>query len=105
MRSLPRLLAAICTCGMLLVVRLDAADHGDTPVLAMLGRSDAQITDAFAFLRGENLVLALCTNPAIPASVASYQFAPDLTATFCIDHHSRISRDNILDLVQFGGTI
>ena len=47
-----RLLLGICIFGFL-AGRLDAADHGDTPVLAMLGRSDAQITDSFAFLRGE----------------------------------------------------
>jgi hypothetical protein len=84
---------------------LAAADHGDTPVLGSLGRSDAQITDVFAFLRGENLVLILCTNPAIPPTVTNYTFAPDLTATFHIDHHSRVSRDNPVDLAQFGGTI
>jgi len=33
--------------------QLIAADHGDTPVLATLGRSDAQITDVFAFLRDD----------------------------------------------------
>jgi hypothetical protein len=74
-------------------------------VLAALGRSDAQITDVFAFLRGENLVLALCTNPAIPKAATNYMFAPDLVATFHIDHHSRVERDDALDLVRFGGTI
>jgi len=84
---------------------LHSADHGDTPVLIGLGRRDAQITDLFAFVRGKNLVLALCTNPAIPPSVTEYTFAPDLAVTFSIDHHSRVRKDDADDLEQFGGTI
>jgi len=106
MTNLRLLLVVLCLAGLLTrspwVV---AADHGDTPVLGLLGRSDAQITDVFAFLRDDQLVLALCTNPAIPTTVTTYKFAPDLTATFHIDHHSRVRRDDALDLSQFGGTI
>jgi hypothetical protein len=99
-------LVSLCLAGLLAPSsRLAAADHGDTPVLGLLGRSDAQITDVCAFLRDKNLVLALGTNPAIPKTVTNYTFAPDLTATFHIDHHSRVRRDDPLDLVQFGGTI
>jgi hypothetical protein len=99
-------LALLCFTGLLASsLRLHAADHGDTPVLASLGRSDAQITDLFAFMRGDNLVVALCTNPAIPITATDYLFAPDLTATFHIDRHSRVNRNDPGDLVQFGGTI
>ena len=100
MKRLPWL-ACLCLLGGV----ASGADHGDTPILGMIGRTDAQITDLHVFLRGEDLVLALCTNPAIPSIATSYRFAPDLTATFCIDHHSRVDRDDPLDVLQFGGTI
>ena len=90
------------------VAPLYGADHGDAPYLAAVGRTDAQITDLFAFLRGEDnekLVLVLCTNPAIPRSVTTYRFAPDLTLRFHIDHHSAVRFDDPLDLTQLGGTI
>lgn len=84
---------------------VSAADHGDMAVLAGIGRSDAQITDLFAFTHGDNLVLALCTDPGIPAGVTSYLHPSDVTLEFSIDSHSKIRYDDPADLVQFGGTI
>lgn len=99
-------LVVLCLLGgMIHGHTLHSADHGDTPVLVGLGRTDAQITDAFAFVRDDQLVLALCTNPAIPKTVDDYSFAPDLTLTFHIDHKSRVRRVDADDLMQFGGTI
>ncbi|MCA9131309.1 MAG: hypothetical protein KDB22_29695 [Planctomycetales bacterium] len=82
-----------------------AADHADAPLLGAIGRSDAQITDFYAFTHGDDLVLALCTNPAVPPDVSTYHFAPDLTVDFHIDHRARVHRNDPLDLVRFGGTI
>ena len=55
-----------------------AADHGDVPQLDLIGRSDALLTDLPVFRRGDRLVLALGTNPAIPPSVSEYVFPSDL---------------------------
>lgn len=97
---------ALCSLGLLAAAsRVGGADHGDTPALALVGRTDAQITDFFAFRRDERLVLVLCTNPAVPRTLTSYRFAPDLTATIHIDHHSKVRHDDPLDELQFGGTI
>jgi hypothetical protein len=93
---------------MLLFVNLRparAADHGDMAVLGTLGRSDAQITDFFAFARGDNLVLALCTDPAIPTTVTEYLYASDLSLEINIDRHSKVRYDDPDDLAEFGGTI
>jgi hypothetical protein len=73
--------------------------------LKSIGRTDAQITDFYAFVRGDNLVLALCTDPAIPPGVTEYLYPSDLTLEFCIDHHSKVRFDDQADLLQFGGTI
>lgn len=82
-----------------------AADHGDAPVLTQIMRSDARITDLYAFSKGDQLVLALCTNPAIPQGVESYLFPSDLELTFSINRHSRVNFSDLEDLEQFGGTI
>jgi hypothetical protein len=101
-----RILLICCLLGALAPAEvLFGSDHADTPLLGMLGRQDARITDTYAFIRGQNLVLVLCTDPAIPPSVTDYQFAPDLAAAFHIDCQSRVTRDVPLDLIQFGGTI
>ncbi len=81
---------------------LPAADHGDTPFLKSISRHDARITDLFAFTRDDNLVLALCVNPAIPASVTDYQFASDLEFEIFIDNDSEVSAD---DPEGIGGTV
>lgn len=82
-----------------------AADHADAPILTGLGRSDARITDLFAYVRGNNIVLALCTDPTVPPGVTSYLYPSDLTLTINIDSHSKVRFGNEADLAQFGGTV
>jgi hypothetical protein len=99
---------AVLLCGLLHLLQpapLAAADHGDMAYLAGIGRSDAQITDFFAFTRGDDLVLVLCTDPAIPSSVTEYLYPSDLTLEINFDRHSKVHFDDLEDLVQFGGTI
>lgn len=108
MRSGTKLVLAALVGGVLFIAGLrplPAADHGDMAVLGTLGRSDAQVTDFFAFTRGDNLVLALCTDPAIPTTVSEYLYASDLTLEVNIDRHSRVNYDDPDDLEQFGGTL
>src|SRR5262245_35143353 len=103
-----KLVLAAMICGVLSLADLNplpAADHGDMAVLGTLGRSDAQVTDFFAFTRGDSLVLALCTDPAIPTTVTEYLYASDLSLDIYIDRHSKVRYDDPDDLEQFGGTI
>jgi len=74
-------------------------------VLAQANRTDAQLSGFYAFVRGNDLVLALCTNPAIPADVTQYIFPSDLTFRINIDHHSQVTFDNASDLKTYGGTV
>ena len=82
-----------------------AADHGDTPLLKSIAVHDARLTDLFGFVRGDDLVLILGTNPAIPADVTEYLFPPDLRFEVLIDNDSRVRFDDPDDLAEFGGTI
>ena len=81
------------------------SDHDDTPQLKEVGRHDARITDLYAFRRGDNLVLVLCTNPAIPGGVTEYLFPSDLTLRIFIDSNNKVRFNNPYDLMEFGGTI
>lgn len=81
------------------------ADHGDTPALQSIGRHDARITDLHAFVRGSDLVLSLCTNPAIPMGLSSYQFPSDLTLEIAVDNNSPVTFNDANDLTIFGGTL
>jgi len=83
-----------------------AADHGDTPLLKSVGRHDARIADLLAFLRGDNLVLALTVDPTAPLDDGTpYLFAPDITFKLSIDNESEVRFDDPDDLLDFGGTI
>lgn len=82
-----------------------ASDHGDAALLQQIGRNDARLTDLFAFVRGENLVLIVGLDPAVPTSAASYQFASDLTVQVFIDTDSEVIFDDPDDLATYGGTI
>jgi len=82
-----------------------ASDHGDTALLRSIQRHDARITDLFAFIRNENIVLALCLDPTVPASVTEYPFPSDLVVRINIDTHSQVSFDDAADLAAYGGTI
>lgn len=95
--------ALVCALAGLSVVR--ASDHGDTPLLIGAGRHDARITDLHAFTRDDKLVIALCTNPAIPPSVTDYRFPSDVTFQINIDNDSLVTFDNPKDVAVYGGTI
>jgi hypothetical protein len=82
-----------------------AADHGDTPLLSMIGRHDARITDLHAFVRGDRLVLSLCLDPTVPPEATGYVFASDLDVRIFIDNDSTISFDDPVDLATYGGTV
>jgi hypothetical protein len=82
-----------------------ASDHADTPLLVSTGRHDARITDLFAFTRGNQLVLILDTNPAIPASVTTYAWPSDLKLQILIDNDSEVSFDNAKANSIYGGSI
>ena len=85
--------------------RAAAADHGDTPFLIESGRHDARITDLYAFLRNDRLVLVVCLDPTIPEDVTEYTFASDLEVTLEMDNDSQVTFDNADDMETFGGTI
>jgi len=82
-----------------------ASDHGDTPVLVQSGRHDAGITDLFAFVRNEHLVLGLCLDPGVPPGVTSYVFSPDLRVEIMVDYGADVRFDDPDDLARYGGTI
>lgn len=83
------------------------ADHGDTPLLASLGRPDARLTDLHVFTRGDRLVIAVSTNPAVPPGVTSYLWSSDVTFDVNVDNSgdARVRFDDPLDLAEFGGTL
>jgi len=87
------------------VVAASAADHGDTPLLTRLGRSDAKLTDLHAFVHDGALVLALSTNPAVPTSAVSYTFPSDLELSLLIDAHSQVSFGDPEATAVYGGTV
>ncbi|MFQ5700860.1 MAG: hypothetical protein ACE5HU_03345 [Acidobacteriota bacterium] len=82
-----------------------ASDHGDTALLRSLQRHDARITDLFAFIRSENLVLAVCLDPTVPEGATEYVFPPDLTLRISIDTHSEVRFDDPDDVAVLGGTV
>jgi len=65
---------------------LPPADHGDTPLLASLGRPDARLTDLHVFTRGDRLVIAVSTNPAVPPGLTSYLWSSDVTFDVNVDN-------------------
>jgi len=81
------------------------ADHGDSPLLEGVARHDARLTDLLVFTAGDNIVLALCTNPAVPPGVTTYRFAEDLTLRFHIDTDSPVSFADPQAVREFGGTL
>jgi hypothetical protein len=81
-----------------------ASDHGDVPAAGGIARQDANISDLHAFLSpsGDNLVLALSTNAAIPGAATSYVFQSDVTFDINIDTDSPVSP---VDPSCDGGTV
>jgi hypothetical protein len=82
-----------------------ASDHGDTPVLIAAARHDARITDLFAFVRDERLVLGVCLDPTIPPGATTYAFSPDLRVQINVDYGAHVRFDDPDDLARYGGTI
>jgi hypothetical protein len=81
-----------------------ASDHGDVPTAGTVSRQDANLTDLHAFLSpsGEDLVIALSANQAIPASAPTYVFPSDVTFDIKIDNDSPVSP---VDPSGDGGTV
>lgn len=79
-----------------------ASDHSDVPQANGIVRNDANLTDLHAFVVGQNLVLAVSANAAIPKSAASYVFPTDVTFEINLDNHSEVVSDDPLGM---GGTI
>lgn len=73
-----------------------ASDHGDVPTGPTGPRVDANLSDFFAFRNGQNLVLILCSNTAIPPSATSYLFPTDVTFHVFIDSHSAVSNGAVV---------
>jgi hypothetical protein len=84
---------------------LPRSDHGDTPLQGGVARPDANLTDLHAFVRGSELVLAVCTNQAIPPGVTQYLFPSDLTLRIHIDNDSEVSFNDPTANALYGGTI
>jgi hypothetical protein len=89
--TLPLLLLTLAALGI-----LSASDHSDAPIGTTGPRQDANLTDLHAFVVGQNLVLALSTNPAIPPSATGYLFPTDVTFEFHIDNHSAVSNGQVV---------
>lgn len=98
-----RLALALAVAGGCLGVY--ASDHGDVPAAGGIARPDANITDLHAFLSpsGENLVLALSTNAAVPLAATSYVFPSDVTFDINIDSDTPVSPND--PCLCDGGTV
>jgi hypothetical protein len=89
-------------CLLLSAALAAASDHSDSPQGPAGARVDANLTDLHAFTVGQNLVLSVCTNPAIPPSATGYVFPSDVTFAFHLDVTSAVSPE---DPDGYGGTI
>lgn len=90
---------------LLAPLALAPSDHGDTPLLVSIARPDARITDLHLFTRGDQLVLSLCVNPAVPPGVTEYVWPSDVTFDINIDNRPQVSFNDADDLATYGGTI
>jgi hypothetical protein len=82
-----------------------ASDHTDTPLHVDTGRDDARITDFWAWVQNGRLIMILGINPFLPAEVREYVFPTDVTYSFLIDRNSKVSFDDPLLNVAFGGRV
>ena len=80
-----------------------AADHSDAPIAGAITRQDANIVDFHAFVVGNNLVMAISTNAAIPMSAKRYVFPTDVTFDINIDVDALV--DTSSDPLGDGGTV
>ena len=95
----------VSVSALVLTQPAQAADHSDTPLLSSIGRNDAKLTDLYAFKRGENLVMIVGVNPAIPPSASDFVFPTDVTYRINIDNDRPVRFDDQDDLKNYGGTI
>lgn len=84
---------------------LRASDHGDTAFMFQQMRSDTNVSDFWAFVRGSNLVLAMGINPFLPPGVTEFIFPTDVTYRFFIDRDSTVTFKDCDKLAAFGGCI
>lgn len=89
----------LATCGFFLI---RASDHSDAPRSGTIVRLDANLSDLHAFVAGQNLVLLLSSNTAIPRTATSYVFPTDLTFEINVDVDSPVSPS---DPLGDGGTV
>ncbi len=89
-RGVARACLALAILGSSAVGLLLASDHGDVPTGISGPRQDANLTDLHAFVVGQNLVLALSTNPTIPPGATSYVFPTDVTFELNLDNDSAV---------------
>lgn len=83
----------------------ESADHSDTPLLTSIPRHDARLTDLFAFRDKNDLIVALCADPTVPAGVSQYAFQTDVVFEINIDNSSRVSYADQTANETYGGTI
>ncbi len=86
-------------------VTVRAADHGDTSLMFQYMRGDANISDLWAFVRNDHLVLAMGIHPLLPAGVTAFTFPRDVTYRFFIDRDSTVIFKECDKLAAFGGCI
>ena len=88
-----------------------AADHVDLPQngtgtgATTVARPDASITDFFAFVNGNKLVMILDLNPFLSPDVQNYVFPTDVKYRFNVDTNAQITIGNDLVSKEFGGVI
>lgn len=112
MKKSTKLLAVVVTIAAALLFAIDfsgyrtlGSDHSDTPNLIAVPRHDARITDLYAFQDGDDLVLALCVDPTIPAGVSEYIFQPDVIYDINIDNSSAVNHNDPDANETLGGTV
>lgn len=93
---------AAFACIVLSAALAVASDHSDSPQGPAGAREDANLTDLHVFVAGQDLVLSVCTNSAIPRSATSYVFPSDVTFDLHLDVTSAVSPE---DPNGYGGTI
>lgn len=84
---------------------LRASDHGDTAFMFQQMRSDTNVSDFWAFVRGGNLVLAMGINPFLPPGTTEFIFPTDVTYRIFIDRDSAVTFKDCDKLAAFGGCV
>lgn len=81
------------------------SDHADTPNLTAISRHDVRITDLYAFIDVDSLVVALCVDPTIPPTATEYQFQSDAMYEINIDNSATVGYDDPEANGLYGGTV